>query len=371
MQTFNVETVNTSAAVQELRTSWRTLSNNAKHRNVFTTFEWFSAWDQRATESCAGQERSPMVLVVKNGDTSVAISPLISRRVSKFGVVLRKIEFLESPADYNDLLLGDHQPEHIAAIISHLEHRKGDWDLVDLRSMRDQGHTLSTLENVLAMSNLTCRILPDTRCPYLPLDGGASEIIGRFSRPVRRTLRNQQHRLDRMNSEGLHIRIIEHPEAEPLLLEKIISVEKLKRVQGKPIPPLFADAPHVFHSLFNSLGPQGWLYAALMELGKHAIAFQLGFRCGDALWDYSKAYDPSFSRLSPGTMLIPAVLDYGYRNGYREYDFLRGEEQYKMRWSTGSHRTWRVLIWDRRYTSRLRAFIYLDLKSAVYPSGGS
>jgi CelD/BcsL family acetyltransferase involved in cellulose biosynthesis len=307
-----------------------------------------------------------MVLVIKNEDSTVAIAPLIYRTVCKFGVVVRKIEFLESPADYNDLLLGDQHPAHIEAIIEHLEKCKGDWDIVDLRSMRDPGHALSTLEAALEKSRLEYRILPEAHCPYLPIECNASEIIGRFSRSARRTLRNQQHRLDRMSSEGLRIRIIEHPEAEPLLLEKLISLEKLKRVQGKQIPPLFADAPDLFQFLFDSLGPQGWLYAALMEIGKDAIAFQFGFRCGDSLWDYSTAYNADFSRLSPGTMLVPAILDYGHANGYREYDFLRGEEGYKMRWGTGVHQTWRVVIWNRRPISRLRAFIYLDLKSALY-----
>jgi len=366
MPTFNVETVETSASLQGLRAIWKTLLDVLEHPNVFTTFEWFSAWNQRAAESRVGPLRSPMVLVVKNEDSTVAISPLIYRTVSKFGVVVRKIEFLESPADYNDLLIGTHQQAHTEAIIKHLEDWKEDWDIVDLRSMRDPGHVLSTLEAVLANSQLEFRILPEARCPYLPIDCNASEIIGRLSRSARRTLRNQQHRLDRMSSEGLRIRVIEHPEAEPLLLEKFISLERLKRVQGKPIAPLFADAPDLFQFLFDSLGPQGWLYAALMEVGKDAIAFQFGFRCGDSLWDYSKAYNPDFSRLSPGTMLVPAILDYGFARGYREYDFLRGEEEYKMQWSTGIHQTWRVVIWNRRRISRLRAFIYLDLKSALY-----
>jgi CelD/BcsL family acetyltransferase involved in cellulose biosynthesis len=365
MPTLSVEKVETSEALQELRANWKILSEDSKHRNVFTTFEWFSAWNQRAAGASDGHSRFPMILVLKSNDRTIAISPLIRRRVSKLGVVVRKIEFLESPADYNDLLLGDDQPENIESILEHLEDRKDDWDIVDLRSLRDSGDTLSRLQNALAKSDLLYRILPEARCPYLPIDCDTSEIIRGFPRSARRTVRNQQHRLDRMKSEGLRIRIIEHPEAEPLLLEKFISIEKLKRVEGKPIPPLFADAPHVFQSLLDSLGPKGWLYAALMELNDDVIAFQFGFRCGHSLWDYSKAYDPKFSRLSPGTMLIPAVLDYGYANGYREYDFLRGEEQYKMRWSTGFHRTWRVVIWNQRHISRIRAFLYLNVKSAV------
>lgn len=293
------------------------------------------------------------------------ISPLICRTVSRFGLAVRKIEFLESPADYNDLLLGNDSKEHIKAVVNYLEQTQKEWDIVDLRSLRDTGNAISVFEEALSASTLVYRRLPEARCPYLLIDADAAGIVGRLSQSARRTLRNQQHRLDRMSSEGLRVRIIEHPENEPRLLEKFIALESQKRVQDKRIPPLFARDPQVFQSLFERLGPRGWVYAALMELGERAIAFQLGFRCGDALWDYSKAYDSAYSHLSPGTMLVPAVLDYGFSHGYREYDFLRGEEPYKMRWSTGTHNTWRVVIWNRRQMSRLRAFIYLDMKAAI------
>jgi CelD/BcsL family acetyltransferase involved in cellulose biosynthesis len=38
-------------------------------------------------------------------------------------------------------------------------------------------------------------------------------------------------------------------------------------------------------------------------------------------------------------MLFPALLDRGFSRGYGEYDFLRGEEPYKMRWSTARRRS--------------------------------
>jgi hypothetical protein len=289
--------------------------------------------------------------------------------VARFGLSVRKIEFLESPADYNDLVVGSRQEGDVEAVVRYLEETAMDWDIVDLRSLRDSGNTIRVLEQALSNSSLFHRVIPETLCPYLPIDSGPSEIIGRFSHSFRGTLRNQQSRLNRLSSEGLRVRIIEHPEAEPLLMEKLIALERLKLVDGKPIPSLFGDAPKVFQTLFDTLGPQGWIYAALMELGDRPIAFQVGFRCGNALWDYSKAYDPEYSRLSPGTMLIPAVLEYGYSGGYREYDFLRGEEPYKLRWSTGFHSTWRVIVWNRSRISRVRKAVYMDLKDVVYRFG--
>jgi len=225
---------------------------------------------------------------------------------------------------------------------------------------------MGLIERALSTTGFLYRLLPEARCPYFPIDANWSEMSRKFSKSRLRTLRNQHYRLLRMGAKGLRIRIIEDPQNESGLLSKLIAIESQKRIHGGLVPPFFARFPEVFQSLFDTLGPRGWFYIALMELGDRPLAWQVGFRCGDQLWDFSKAYDHSYSRLSPGTMLIPAVIDYGFANGYKEYDFLRGEESYKTHWSTGCHDTLRLLVWNRRWMSRARAFLYLDFKSAVY-----
>jgi CelD/BcsL family acetyltransferase involved in cellulose biosynthesis len=64
--------------------------------------------------------------------------------------------------------------------------------------------------------------------------------------------------------------------------------------------------------------------------------------------------------------LVHAILAYAFSRGYDEYDFLRGEEPYKMVWSTGCHRGFRLLIWNRRWVSRARTFVYCDVKAFIY-----
>jgi CelD/BcsL family acetyltransferase involved in cellulose biosynthesis len=211
------------------------------------------------------------------------------------------------------------------------------------------------------------RILPEEeRCPYLPIDGPWSVMVGRLSNSSRRLFRKQQSRLNRMHAESLRVRILENPQDEPGLMAKLIALESQKRVHSELPQPFIAKYPEVFQSLFDTLGPRGWFYIALMEMGERPIAWQIWFRCGKKLWGFLTAYDHAFSRLSPGTMLVPAMIDYGFAHGYNEYDFMRGEESYKMRWTTDYHQPHRLMIWNRGWTSRARAFIYLDLKPRIY-----
>jgi CelD/BcsL family acetyltransferase involved in cellulose biosynthesis len=363
---YSIEPITTNEGLCGVEEDWHRLSETAGSPNVFTTFDWFRAWNQHFAGKDHGGRRQPQVLVLKRDGAVAGISPLIHRRASRFGLVVRKVEFLESPADYNDFVLGEDAAGQIEAVVNFLAQTQDEWDLVDLRDLRETGNAIALIERALSSTSLEYRILPEARCPYLAIDADWFGMVRKLSRRNRETIRRKQRRLESLSTGGLRVRFIENPGAEPGLLDSLIALESQKRIGGRPVPPLFARYPEVFRRIFDTLGPRRWICLAVMERGDRLLAWQVTFRCGKKLWLYSTAYDRSFSRFSLGALLVPAVLDYGFSHGYQEYDFLRGEEPYKMTWSTGCHETFRLLAWSPRWTSRMRAFLCVDLKAAVY-----
>ena len=356
---YSVTPVVTEEDLSSLEADWNRLSEAAELPNVFMTFGWFRAWNQRLAQQ--DPRRRPNILVLRQGQEVMGISPFVLRTCSRFGFVVRKIEFVGNQADYHDFVLGGDAAGQIEAVAGFLAQTSDEWDLVELTDLREAGGQIPRIESALARAKLLYRILPEQMgCPYLPLEAAPSMLMNNLPGHVRRTLRK---RMERASMEGLRVRIIENPHQEPGLLEELIDLEYKKHNSAGPF---IGKYPDVFRSLLDALGPRGWLYVALLERDNDPVAFQLGFRCGNRLWDFSKAYDRSFSRFAPGTILVHAILDYGCSRGYEEYDFLRGEEPYKMVWSTGCHRSFRLLIWNRRWVSRARRFVYCDLKAPIY-----
>ena len=360
---FTVEPVTTEEGFLRLAGDWNRLSETSADPNVFMTFDWFRAWNQRLTQEERGGRR-PHVLVVKKDGGVAGIVPLIYRTASRFGVSVRKLESVDTLADYHDFTLGNDLAGQSRAIAEFLAETQDQWDLADLRDLRMEGNALAQIGGALSSVGLYYRVVPEKdRCPYLLISGDSASHLDKLSGGVRRTLRK---RLERANARGLRVRIIENPQDHAGLLEKMIALEAQKRSNGKLVQPFIGRFPEVFQSLFDTLGPRNWVYVALMELDDQLVASQLGFRCGKRLWDYNKAYNHAFSRFAPGTLLIASLLDYGFSRGYEEYDFLRGEDPYKAVWSTGFHDRFRLFVWSKRWVSRARAIVYLDLKTAVY-----
>jgi len=347
-----------------LETDWNRLSEASERPNVFMTFAWFRAWNRRLAQE--DPRRHAYVLVLRQDREVVGVSPFVLRTSSRFGLSVRKIEFVGHQGDYHDLLLGRDVEGRMEALSRFLEQTSDEWDLVELTDLRAPEGGIARIEAALSGANLLHRTLPERQgCPYLPLDADSSTVMNRLSGHVRRTLRR---RMERASAEGLRVRISEKPHEEPGLLAKLIRLERGKIEAGGPFIGMY---PEVFESLFKTLGPAGWLRVALLEKDGEPVAFQLGFRCGTKLWDYSKAYDRSFARFAPGTMLVHGMITHGLSHGCEEYDFLRGEEPYKLVWSTACHRSFRLLIWNRRWASRARKLVYCDVKKAVYQLMGN
>jgi CelD/BcsL family acetyltransferase involved in cellulose biosynthesis len=360
---YTIDLISTEKALSALEADWNRLSEAAEQPNAFMTYGWFRAWTRRRTAEYPAGRFVPNVLVLSEGSSVVGIAPLVRRISSRIGIRVRRLEFATNHADYNELLLGTDSTGLTDEVMHFLARTTSQWDLIDLRDMRDTGETIGPIKSALERAGLLYAILPENHaCPYLPIDRDDVGSLKRLSGHVRRTLRRRR---ERAAAEGLRVRIIENPQDEPKLLEKLTALDWQKHIY-RSSPAFISNYPEVLQSLFDSLGPRGWLYVALLELEERPIAFQFGFRCGDKLWDYTKAYDRSFSRFAPGILILPSLLEFGLEHGYREYDFLRGEEEYKKIWSTGSHSRFRLLIWNWRSTSRIRKFLYHDVKNTIY-----
>lgn len=349
------ETLHSGDEVAALADEWNRLSEEATAPNVFTTYDWFRLWTAQHAKEEAPRHLLPHVVVLRENGRVSGIAPLARRTVRRF-VDMRKLGFATHHSDYNDLLVGAGNAMQLSALAEHLARTAGEWELMDLRELRDAGSGTAGLERALERAGLMYRVFPEGEgCPYMPITGDAKATLHRLSGHVRRVLRRRGEKAEEM---GLRIRIVEHPENEPELIKTMTLLDAKK--QAHRDSDMFAGKyPALFQKLFDVLGPRGWLYVALVEIEGKPVAFQFGFRCGRKLWDYTKAYDRTHARFAPGTLLLLPLLDYCHTHGLDEYDFLRGEEEYKMAWTETCHRRARVVVWNRRWLSRLCASLYM------------
>jgi CelD/BcsL family acetyltransferase involved in cellulose biosynthesis len=84
-------------------------------------------------------------------------------------------------------------------------------------------------------------------------------------------------------------------------------------------------------SIVRAAHEGGWLWLAFLEAGGQKAAAALNFDYGKKLWGYNAGVNRAFMELSPGWVLLGHILKWCTENGRAEFDFMRGDEEYKYR----------------------------------------
>ena len=100
--------------------------------------------------------------------------------------------------------------------------------------------------------------------------------------------------------------------------------------------------------------------AAILQvllLNDRAIAWNLNLIDSDTLRYYIPAYDCQWREYSPGHILRFNAIQFAIQHRLNEVDFLRGAEEYKDRWATGSHSLYQVSARSDSLSSRARSWV--------------
>jgi CelD/BcsL family acetyltransferase involved in cellulose biosynthesis len=75
----------------------------------------------------------------------------------------------------------------------------------------------------------------------------------------------------------------------------------------------------------------GYLWLGFLEIDGVKAAALLNFDYNNKLWAYNSGLSRDFMELSPGWVLLAYTIQWCCENGRDEFDFMRGNEEYKYR----------------------------------------
>jgi CelD/BcsL family acetyltransferase involved in cellulose biosynthesis len=350
-----VAAVRSEQGLWELKEDWESLQRQASS-NVFTTWGWMWSW----WRSLGRHEPATtmFIITVRQAGRLTALLPLV-RRHTRWGR-LRKLEFPDLIfADRMGPLIAGEPKAELVSVFRFLDVRRHDWDLLMLRRLRVDSGIADAISDSMTQTRLFWRKREDEAYLCLPISNRFEQMQSSSSG------QNYRRKLRRMERAGACCRIVEHPERELHLLDRMADIERRRMVQGRPAGLLLAQHSEFFQEIFQNCGPSGWLYVGVLEQGAELVAYELGFRCDNELWMYTKGFDPRFGGLSPGNLLSAAIVDYGFEHKFINYDLLRGREEFKQRLTDRVREHVRFEIWNRSRRSLLGARLFFGLRVAL------
>jgi CelD/BcsL family acetyltransferase involved in cellulose biosynthesis len=310
LQPFHLEE---AEDLDSLEAEWRELAERS--RNLFATWEWAVIWWQHFG---AGNRLLLRACRDNDGRLIVVLPLCFSQRGP-----LRLLRFLgHGPADWMGPIFAPGDEEVARRALQRLLTTTTGWDLLLAEHLpADQGWS----------DWLRGRVLRREGSPVLWFrDRDWEDFLAGRSANFRQELRRRERRLRRGRS--IEYRLCDD---RARLDDDLTTLFRLHNARwaGRDSDAL-AGRPMAFHRAFAHAALQrGWLRLWALEANGVPVAMWYGFRFGGCEWYYQAGRDPEWDRLSVGTVLLAHTVRAALESGAVAYRFLRGGEDYKLRFT--------------------------------------
>jgi len=324
-------------AFTSLKAEWNALLERSITHTIFLTWEWQTAWWEHLGEG------ELFVIVGRAADGTLAGLTALFGSMTKEGV--RELSFVgcADVSDYLDVIVTPDEAEAFyVALLDWLDSPNApDWDRLDLCNIPEASPTHTRLATLAQARGYPVRVALDDVCPLIRLPSTWDNYLAALNKKERHEIRRKIRKAEREAHVDWYI------VDSPLNLETELDDFLALHAQSKAEKRRFMDdrMRAFFHAASRLLAERGWLQLAFIQLDGRKAAGMLNFVYQDAVLVYNSGFDPAaFPMLSPGIVLLAYCIRYAIEHGYRFFDFLRGDEDYKYRFGGKDTRVLRLTI---------------------------
>jgi CelD/BcsL family acetyltransferase involved in cellulose biosynthesis len=307
-------------------TTWNTLVEQSIADTPFSRYEYLAEWWQ--TLGGGEWKTAKLVLVsASENDQLIGIAPLFIAEYEGQPALLL-IGSIEI-SDYLDLIVREADlSRFLAGLIDFLASSLADnWSAIDWYNLPDNSPTLAALKAESEKRGWNYHEEVYRPTPRIALNGSFEEYLSRVEKKQRHEIRRKMRRAA---ESDLNVRF--------LVIDREANIEN----EINNFFDLMVQDPNKANFLHPAMREQmtvtmrtafeqGYLWLAYLEVDGVKVAASLNFDYKNKLWGYNSGVSRAHMELSPGWVLLAHVIQWCCENGRYEFDFMRGDEDYKYR----------------------------------------
>jgi CelD/BcsL family acetyltransferase involved in cellulose biosynthesis len=305
--------------------TWNALVEQSIADTPFSRYEYLTEWWKTMGGGEWGDARLVLVSAIEN-DQLIGIAPLFIHDYDGQQALLfvGSIEI----SDYLDLIVREADlPGFLSGLIDFLASSlTDDWSAIDWYNLTDSSPTLAALkaESEHRGWSSTEEIYRPT--PRIALNGSFDDYLANIDKKQRHEIRRKMRRADESGRVRFYV-VDKEAEIEPelesffhLMVQDPNKALFLKDVMRDQM----SKSIRVAHAY-------GYLWLSFLEIDGIKAAATLCFDYKNKLWGYNSGVSFDFKELSPGWVIMAHDIQWCCENGRHEFDFMRGDEEYKYR----------------------------------------
>jgi CelD/BcsL family acetyltransferase involved in cellulose biosynthesis len=359
---MNVKKINLSE-FKQLIPDINQLLNNSHQNNIFLTTEWLSSWWE-----LWGQENQIYILIAQEQQQLLGFAPLMINNQTWLSFSsIRVVSFINSnqvAADHLDFVCRNGCEEKVSeAIFNYLKSNNTIWDVISLENIPYSSITLLSA-NKAFVNGYTHLEMTGQRCPYLSLKGSWADLLSTKSNKFRKKMRYRKKTFE-VKLGGQYKQCKTRQQIQ-MALERLIELNPDRWLKQGKTSSFSNISFQTFHlKVAEKLLSKGWLDLSYLEVDGSIIAVIYNYIYANKIYYYNTAFDPEFAHFSVGRVLMEYSIEYAFKNNLDEFDFLRGEHNYKTDWCTSIRENKNLLIVNRSNKMNLWCFVQNKKKQLI------
>jgi len=313
--------------------TWNTLVEQSIADTPFSRYEYLSEW----WKTLGGGEwvNAKLVLVsASENDQLVGIAPLFIDEYDGRQALLLvgSIEI----SDYLDLIVREADlPRFLSELIDFLasslpfdaaQDKPETWSAIDWYNIPDSSPTLAALKAESEKRGWDHNEEIYRPTPRIALNGSFEDYLANIDKKQRHELRRKMRRAAESGRVRFHI-IGKDVDIEPEL-ESFFHLMVQDPNKALFLKDVMRDQ---MSQSIRAAHRYGYLWLAFLEVDGVKAAATLCFDYKNKLWGYNSGVSRDFMDLSPGWVIMGQTFQWCCENGRHEFDFMRGDEEYKYR----------------------------------------
>lgn len=333
---------------KESKDAWNRLALAMNLPSIFCTWEWIYTWWEHF-----GRDYEPVILFVYKDAELVGILPLAYHKTLNGALIGRKLSYcgsMELYPDHLDIICSKEDAEQcLDAVFEFLRSEYKEWDVLDVSLLSEGSNIISYLKRKVFF--LSANLKQASAAPFIKISGSFDDYLNTFKSKKRYDLKKKQRRL---YEQGFKYTAFDNISQDNDGLRMLFDLHK-QRAKKKNILSTF-QGEHIFefHNTFSQrINKNDWLWLRFIRNEEKIISAFYGFAFGGHLFYYQLGIDPEWESYSPGTVLFYEVINEAFSKGLKEFDFLRGSEEYKNRWTHECRALFTASIYNKTIIANL------------------
>jgi len=306
--------------------TWNALVEQSIADTPFSRYEYLAEWWQTLG---GGEWKSAELVLVSASENEqlIGIAPLLIAEYDNRRALLL-VGSIEV-SDYLDLIVREADlSRFLSGLTDFLASSLPEaWSAFDWYNLPDDSPSFAALKAESEKRGWTYLEEMYRPTPRIALNGSFEEYLSRVEKKQRHEIKRKMRRA---TESDLNVRFVVVDQTADIENEISIFFDLMAQDPNKAnfLHPAMREQMTV---TIRAAHTQGYLWLAFLEVDGVKVAASLNFDYKNKLWGYNSGVSRAHMELSPGWVLLGHVIQWCCENGRHEFDFMRGDEDYKYR----------------------------------------